>query len=204
MEKEDKLFYKPIHKQSDVSVLIKDILMTKTVSAKRINYGEVNAVYTIQIDNGDEYVLKISPHTRGENNLLQEAWAFEKCRSIGVPVPEVIVADDSLSKFPEVYLLNKKISGTPGGEMKFTDVDFLDLMHQIGHYLYLIHSIPVEGFGEVDKSDNLFKGRYSTYWKANSVFTNSKWMDVRIPTIFNEDDLRRYQKILMTTKSYLN
>lgn len=202
MIKQDELFYKPIHKHSDVSALIKDILKTKTVKAKRINYGEVNAVYTIQTDNGDEYVLKISPFTRGENNLLQEAWAFEKCRSIGVPVPEVIVADDSLSKFPEVYLLTKKISGTPGGEIKFTDVDFLELMHQIGHYLFLIHSISVDGFGEIEKNDNQFRGRYSTLLESlNSVFTNSKWMDVvNTNNLLTEDDLRRYQKILDDNK----
>lgn len=202
MIKKDKLFYKPIHKQSDVSALIKDILKTKTVKAKKINYGEVNAVYSIQTNNGDEYVLKISPHTRGENNLLQEAWAFEKCRRVGVPVPEVISADDSLRKFPEVYLLTKKISGTPGGEIKFSDADFLEVMHQIGHYLYLIHSIPVEGFGEIEKNNKRFRGRYSTLWESlKSVFSNSKWMDViNTHDLLTEDDLGRYQKMLEGNK----
>ncbi len=202
MATKDSLFYKPIHTLSDINKLIKDVLKAKTVGVKRINYGEVNAVYVIKTEGGDEFVLKISPSSRRENNLLQEAWAFEKCRSVGVPIPKVINADASLSKFPEAYLLTKKIQGTPGSEVKFTDDQFVDLMRQIGHYLYLIHSISIDGFGELIKDKNQFKGAYNTLWESViTVFNNDKWMDViNKHQLLTKKDLNKYQEMLEENK----
>lgn len=190
--------YKPIHTQSDVYTLVEDLLKVKVVVTERIDYGEVSAVYSVQTKDRDEYVLKVSPYERKENNLLQEAWAFDRCRGVGVPVPEVVRVDVSLSKFPEAYLLTKKIPGAPGSKMEFSDAGFIDLMQQLGHYLYLIHSIPVGGFGEINQIGDQFRGKHSTLWQSViSGFEGSWWVDmITTHELLSKEDLERYQKVL--------
>ena len=197
MAEKDYQTYELIHTQSDVSALLEDVLKTKVAVVERINYGEVNAVYSIQADD-DKYILKVAPYGRGKNNLLQEAWAFTKCRSVGVPVPEVVGVDSSLRRFPEAYLLTKKIPGTPGGEIKFTDEDAIDLMHQLGHNLYLIHSITVSGFGEIDQIGGQFRGIHDTLWQSViSDFESSWWVDVLTAHgLISIEDLEKYREVL--------
>lgn len=195
--------YESIHTKSDIYALTESVLKTKAVAIEKIDCGEVNDVYSVQVKRNDEYVLKISPQERKKNNLLQEAWAFNKCRSVGVPTPEVISVDTSLNTFPEAYLLTKKIPGTSGDEMKFTDEEVIDLMHQIGHYLHLIHSIQIDGFGEIKQTENQFRGMHSTLWQSIiSDFESSWWVEVLTThKLISKKDLEKYQRVLEKHKN---
>lgn len=82
--------------------------------------------------------------------------------------------------------------------MRFTDKEIIGLMEQIGHYLYLIHSIPVSGFGEIDQVEGEFRGVHDTLWQSVIAgFQHSWWVDLLTAHgVLSKKDLERYRRIL--------
>jgi len=121
------------------------------VSKKRIIAGEVSEVYNITLENKKHVVLRISRSSRP--SFLQEKWATEQVKKLGVPVPEILlikyltVGDQELS-----FCLMEKAEGK---SLERGGINFESLPEatrksyilQAGEILSKIHSIETLGFG---------------------------------------------------------
>lgn len=117
----------------------------------RIITGEANEVYDITLKDGQHVILRIS--NSGYPNFLQEKWAIDKVKKLGVPVPEIILIKYLTIEGKEKSLcLMEKVEGEPleRGNVDFDKLDLnlrRSLINQAGEILAKIHSVSTEGFG---------------------------------------------------------
>ena len=128
--------------------LVKRATGREPVGRTKIVRGYENEVYCVETRRGGAYIVKI--RRLGEVALHQEAWAMERCREAGVPVPEVLLVDRvRFEGKPFEAMVQSRAVGQP-----LTDVrgvlgkPVLDsVLHRVGEILGCIHSVQIEGFG---------------------------------------------------------
>lgn len=134
-----------------IKKIAKESTGKELVSKQRIIAGEANEVYDLTLDNDKHVILRIS--TSGHPNFLQEKWALEKVKKLGVPVPEILLIKFLTIEGKEKSLcLMEKVEGEPleRGNIDFDKLDVnlrKNLINQAGEILTKIHSIKTEGFG---------------------------------------------------------
>lgn len=178
-------------KQETPEEIIRDVVKEgaglELVSKQRIVAGEVNEVYDILLDNRSHVILRISPN--GSPDFQQEQWAMQKCRDLGVPVPEILLITYSVVHGKEYgFCLMKKIGGNL---LERGDVDFSILsigeqrsyINQGGKILSRIHSIQTTGFGKI-----IGDGK-SHYSDAEQSFSSWVGKEDTYETIAREADL---------------
>ena len=150
--------------------VVKEGMVFDLISKKRIIAGEANEVYDVTLKNKKHVILRIS--TSGYPNFLQEKWAIEKVRKLGVPTPEILfIRHLTVDGKEKSFCLMKKVAGEPleRGNINFGELDISlkrNLINQAGEILSKIHSIKTEGFGwiigagkpEFKTSDELING----------------------------------------------
>jgi GT2 family glycosyltransferase/glycosyltransferase involved in cell wall biosynthesis/aminoglycoside phosphotransferase (APT) family kinase protein len=101
------------------------------------------------------------------SRLGLEGWACERVRRLGVPSPKVLAVDARRRSFPARYVLMEKVPGQPLSALNLTPDKLGPLLRQVGQYLRLIHSVPLEGFGYLDEalylSENRISGQCETW-----------------------------------------
>lgn len=118
---------------------------------EKIIVGEINEVYEITLSNDQQVILRISHD--GPPNFQQEKWAINKCKNVGVPVPEILsIKYVTISGKQHSMCLMKKIEGEPlqGGKIDYNKLDLetkRNLINQAGEILSKIHSLSTTGFG---------------------------------------------------------
>lgn len=130
----------------------------------RIMAGEVNEVYNVITTAGERVIVRIG---RGMTPKFgQEKWAIDQCAAQGIPVPTIRLikhipqSDGLLSVCVQDWL--------PGDTMERGNIDYWDmpddqvrdLFRQSGELLAMIHTIKVEGFGDLNSQGH---GKFSTF-----------------------------------------
>lgn len=128
---------------------------------ERVDLGVINAVYAARLSNGLGCFVKIAPASRGEHRLRHEVWAFERCRRIGIPTPEVLEFVAEPGAFPEPFHITRRVPGENGAHLRLTDAQRYAVFRQIGGYLARIHSIRMDGFGLLQGRGDGFAGEWS-------------------------------------------
>ncbi len=167
--------YKPAHTVDEVKTLTESVLGKKVTEMDRKDLGQINAVYFAALDDRTDCVVRISPKERNWNNFEEEAWAFEKCKAIGVPTPEVLAVDVAPSNFPEPFMITRRLSGVNGEEAHLSEEQKHKVLRQLGHYLFLIHSVQIDGFGRLQKQESAFVGEHISLWKSIQQEFDSGW-----------------------------
>lgn len=171
--------YKSSSTTQEVTTLTENALGKKVTDISRKDLGQINAVYFATLADQTECVVRISPKERNWNNFAEEAWAFDKARAVGVPTPEVLICNTQPADFPESYMITKKLPGTNGEEAHLTEEQKHTVLRQLGHYLSLIHSIKIDGFGRLQKQEETFVGTYTTLWESvMSEFESGWWLPI--------------------------
>ncbi|GIX08253.1 MAG: hypothetical protein KatS3mg115_2656 [Candidatus Poribacteria bacterium] len=117
------------------------------VSKTRVIAGYDSEVYFVQTKAKGRYVLKI--RRRGEVTYQEEAWAIERCRTAGVPVPEVLLVDQvPLEEGLHEVMVQRRLDGRPfaqlEGRLSYSQVERFYVA--AGEVLGRIHSVSVGGF----------------------------------------------------------
>jgi aminoglycoside phosphotransferase (APT) family kinase protein len=115
---------------------------------KRIIAGEVNEVWEVSVQNGNDIIVRIS---HGEEPGFEtERWAMEQVRKRGVPTPEVLlikkITDAGISK---TICVETKIDGIPISKISLDDESQTAFSSQIASVLEKIHRINLEGFSNL-------------------------------------------------------
>lgn len=131
------------------------------ISKRKIISGEVNEVYEINLSDKSEVVLRISP--KSSNDFQKEQWAINKCKEIGVPVPNIILIKDQIIDSNERgFCLMEKVEGDTleRGKLNFDDLTLdekKNYIHQAGKILAKIHTIDTSGWGWIIKDKGEYK-----------------------------------------------
>ncbi len=170
--------YQVSHTTDQVRNLVSSNLNTEVTSIQRLDAGEINAVYFVSLVHGEDVVVRVPPTEKKANHFDREAWVFDQCRRIGVPTPEVIKVNMESMDFPESYMITKRLPGENGMDAKLTHNQRKDMCGQLGHYLSLVHSIKIPGFGPLVFEDHKWQGKHKTmldYIKSDS--SEGWWID---------------------------
>ena len=123
---------------------------------QQIFEGYDNEVYEITTEKSELLILRLSKG--GNTPFLQESWAIEQCRKVGVPVPEILFCGDweEEENLQEV-MIQKRVSGDSLNKIlpKLSTLQREKICVEIGEVLQKIHSISVEGF---------YKRQYDGTW----------------------------------------
>lgn len=151
--------------------IIKNIIKEGTgkeyTAKEKVIAGEANEVYDITLSDTTHVILRIS--RSGHPNFLQEKWALEQVKKVGVPVPEILLIKYiTVDKENLSLCLMKKVDGEP---LERGAIDFNALSEderkayivKAGEILSKIHSIKTQGYGwiigegkaEYDTSDKI-------------------------------------------------
>ena len=154
-----------LHSQQDVVALIDSKLRRKVVHLERDTVGASHAVYFATLAAGADCVVRVSCDPDFYHLLEQEVWAATQCRERGVPVPEILAYEMSPSDFPEPYMIMPRVAGTPAHGSDLTAAERQAILEQLGHYLSLIHSITLPGFGWLIARHGAFAGQRQSWWE---------------------------------------
>jgi hygromycin-B 7''-O-kinase len=117
-----------------------------------IRGGETNQVFEVRCAGQDQaFVLKMYPDDL-RWKMAKEVFVFGLVEHIlGLPTPEVLVADDSGALMPEPYLIMRKLPGTlAGSEMASLDLrDIERVYEQVGAILRTFHEVTFDSFGYI-------------------------------------------------------
>lgn len=138
-----------------ISGVVQEAVGSEILSKKRLMAGEVNEVYDVELESGTNIIVRI--HKSAEQAFLQEKWAIDQCKLVGVPAPAIIL----IKHIPQTegilsFCVQEKLKGdtVERGEVNMWDIDkdqLKEIMHTAGELLGKMHTIPVTGFGSLDE-----------------------------------------------------
>ena len=127
----------------DIITKCEKVLKPKIVSIQDLSIGCDQKVYLIQTNN-EKYIYKESK--KDISKIKNEEYALKILSKLEIPIPKLVYSDKE-------FLIETYINGD-----LLSKKDSEDLFIQLGHYISKIHSVKMEGFGEI-KND---KGEYKT------------------------------------------
>jgi len=135
--------------QEVIRKLYKSVFNEKIINLQDKSKGLENKVFLIETDN-ENTVLKISARVddlAGKYQVHREAWAAKACAEIKLPVPRIIVFDNSRKLANFDYVIESRINGVDLSESMLSDSELKRVMRHVGKLLKQMHGISAEGFG---------------------------------------------------------
>lgn len=166
-----------------------------------INQGSVNLVCPFKTISGLEGVIRVHPPQAKNGYFFAETAAMRAAAKIDVPVPEVILVDDSRQYAPFDYMVMTRVPG----EVMRPAVERDPSLHpsylrQIGRYLGMLHTIKTDNFGFFD-NDQAKSGKLIGIDKTNqahylAALDKDKKFHTENPGTFDAKTLARAFKVL--------
>ncbi len=118
------------------------------LAISRIVVGQANEVYGIETDRGN-LILRLAH--RPDPKFESEATAIAVARSRGVPAPEVLAVGRLHDEpGPAAFILERRLPGVMLADLLDADPRTVtEVMEQLGEILGAIHSVSVQGFGNL-------------------------------------------------------
>jgi aminoglycoside phosphotransferase (APT) family kinase protein len=180
---------------------------------KRLMVGETNEVYDVQTEENQSVIVRVAHYDWG--SFKKEKWAFEESGKKGVPVPKVLLVEDSTDggKFTSVCVLSK-LPGHPLDQREVTSPDedrkyLSGIIRKAGSILSKLHQVETIGFGEINENG---QGEFETFYDSLvSSLLDTERLDKVIthnnlpPNLFNKamQILKSHQDILTAIKPHL-
>lgn len=133
--------------EDDIFRLVQKATGQQPQSSQKIVRGYDNEVYAVKTQQGQVCIVRINRH--GKTGFDQEAWALEKCRAAGVPVPEILLIDViEVDEHKDSVMVQRKLPGAALSDIQksLTQNELQAVFCQAGEILSKIHSIKVNGF----------------------------------------------------------
>jgi len=144
--------------------------------------GKTNFVFDVITKEGN-YIVRIANSRTKLNDFMKEQWATQKALTIGVPVPEILEVGNEIISLP--YMLQQKIEG----QEAVNHPDRLKILHKLGKYARMIHSIPTTGFGKVFD------------WSKNKLSKKKTWVEFLEKELLVEEGLKfLYENDILSKK----
>lgn len=124
-----------------------------SLSKKRVIRGKNNEVYDVVLSNSEHVIVRIAH--KYLDVLRREKWAIEKCEKVGVPVPKILLLEDSFDSGHKISIcIETKIPGEVLRDLLETSTndEKKKFVRKTGAPLAQIHTIKTDGFGDIDKN----------------------------------------------------
>jgi aminoglycoside phosphotransferase (APT) family kinase protein len=131
--------------ESAIFQLVRSATGQTPLRRQKIVAGCDNEVYCVATAHDKEFIVRIRRF--GNLSFEQEAWAMERCRAAGVPVPDILSVT-TLSEEGgdlEAMVLNK-VDGVSLADLKSDPPALEKLLIEAGAILRKIHSVKADGF----------------------------------------------------------
>ncbi|OGE87853.1 MAG: hypothetical protein A3J07_04040 [Candidatus Doudnabacteria bacterium RIFCSPLOWO2_02_FULL_49_13] len=170
----------------------------------KIIKGEVNEVYAIKTNGGDELIIRIGRGDGAETSFRREKLVLEKCLKVGVPVPKILSIESfEVEREKLCICIENKLPGVPMNEYKdwkdpANKAELSELVRKAGGILSRIHSISVKGFGHLN-SDGV--GEYKSVIErveTDDEISEDKMIEVAKRHNFDKQIVIRALQILKT------
>ena len=130
-----------------VDAMVRRATSQPATSLARLVRGNDNEVYIARLPQGEDVVVRI--HRSGSCSLAEEAWPLGMARSVGVPVPEVLLVDQVVDGETALeFMVETRVPGQPLEDRlpRLTQAERRHVFRQMGEVLARLHSIRVGGF----------------------------------------------------------
>ena len=127
--------------------------------------GCVNTTLQLSLADGQNVVLKISPH-RVNHSYRDEVHQLSLLRGLGIPVPDVYQCVVGTLDFPHSYLLMQFVDGTDWAKAKHscTPEQFEHLQHELAAIVAKMHSVTGDRFGRVHADGHLLADSWAAFY----------------------------------------
>lgn len=169
----------------------------KVVEIEELTKGSFNAVYRVQLSNGNQCVLKIAPNPsmpvlRNEKNVMRsESDSLKLIRKhTSIPVPEVLHYSDDLLYCDSPFMIMQWMNGKDYQYEynTYSDETNKNILFELGEMTYDFHKIKGNGFGALGENN----AKLSNWKKAFSkLFQNllEDGIDANVKLPFDYDYL---------------
>jgi aminoglycoside phosphotransferase (APT) family kinase protein len=129
------------------------------------NYGEEVFEAVLR----DRSVLFKADREAGKGRVVLEAWAYQRVRELGAPVPRVLATDLGREIYPRNFIIIEKVSGVPLAGFSLGTEERRKLIREAGWAIRAVHEIGVPGFGVLEEATYLrnaqVQGRYDSWYE---------------------------------------
>lgn len=104
---------------------------------------------------GDRTVLFKADGDVGKGRVVLEAWAYQRARELGAPVPRVLATDLGHETYPRNFIVIEKLPGVPLDEVDLAAEERQRLIREAGWAVRSVHEIGIPGFGLLEEAKYL-------------------------------------------------
>jgi len=159
-------------------------LNQKIKSIKNVSKGDENKIFIVKTDKGTSVIRipkKGLPPFAGKHQALREYWASKAWSKLGIPVPKIIILDESRKFANFDYAIETYIPGKDLVEVKLSSKQSKAIMRQLGSYLKKMHAVRTKKYGLL---------------VSEKIGEHRKWAEVVKPEINGALEDLREKKIL--------
>lgn len=155
--------------------------------------GYNNNIYFINAD-GRQLALKVTKSDRLK--IHNEVFALRKWHDLGVPVPEIVLADRR-----NRYCVETRMPGMPLGRAHLTGAQTAKVMAELGRHIRKMHSVKMKRFGYLDRNGI---GTKSSWERFVSPDFNGCMKAMREKEVVRYDEMRRIDRFHERYKPLIN
>lgn len=141
-------------------------------------YGE--EVFEAVFD--DRTVVFKADREVGQGRVVLEAWAHQRARELGAPVPRVLATDLGRETYPRNFIIIEKLPGVPLAQADLGVEDRHRLIREAGWAIRAVHEIGIPGFGLLEESTYLRTAQVQGEYDSWGEFLNQV-LDLTLPVL---------------------
>lgn len=130
----------------------------------------------------DRTVLFKADRDASRGRVVLEAWAYQRARELGAPVPRVLATDLARETYPRNYIILEKLPGIPLAEVETDPDDRSRLVREAGWAIRAVHEIGVPAFGLLQEHAYLQKAEVRGEYDSWPEFLNQV-LDISLPIL---------------------
>lgn len=131
---------------------------------------------------GERAVIFKADQDVSRGRVVLEAWAYQRARELGAPVPRVLATDLGRETYPRNYIILEKLPGVPLADVQLLEDDRLRIVKAAGWAIRAVHEIGVPGFGSLEENGYLRNAEVRGEYDSWDDFLNQV-LDVTLPAL---------------------
>jgi len=167
--------------------------------------GMFNTTYLITFRPGKKVVLRVGPINRHlllpfeENLMSAEAYVYTLCKTINIPVSNVIVCDSTKAVIDRDYMIVDYIESVALASLNVPEDVSKELHEKVGFFAKQLHTVTNTQFGRVSE---VIQGKGCDKWSGCLKSEVEKFvLKVRNIDIYSENDLQRIRDVFVKNAS---
>ena len=145
---------------------------------------------------GNRTVVFKADREVGKGRVVLEAWAYQRARELGAPVPRVLATDLGHETYPRNFIIIEKLPGVP-----LDDVDLEErqrLIREAGWAVRSVHEIGIPGFGLLEEAGYLrtaqVQGEFDSWDDFLNQVLNSTLPALRDEGVIDDAEVERIDR----------